>query len=426
MSEQHLILVDASGFAHRAFYGRQPVYRKDGLPTWAILGFLEILHHMIQRAEADKPTHGACVFDAPGKTFRHEIYPSYKGNRDPARRKELTPQMPFMRHAGQAFGFEPVELSGYEADDLIATLSHRAMMLGWRTTIVSSDKDFLQCVKDDQIEVVDPMQHKRVLEADVKTKFGCVPALVPDVQALWGDAIDNIPGIKGIGGKGAGKLITRFGSLEGLLDAAGKSGQVVGTPAIRSALRKGAADAKMFKRLATLRTDVPIDVQLTALALQPIERHHLREILRVLEADHKFDVMFTNDPSVTIKLPRVGASLLWWTKSLKTKQPHIDQPQDGFYKRRLVQGGPYVPARIWREKEIDFQTEKPTDMDVVHCEVGGKLKNPLRQWDALSRMPITQAEYEHRMAVGKWASEYDKDSSEANPHKPINWNLEPL
>lgn len=393
----------------------------------------------MERAKADKPTHGAAVFDYPGETFRTKLYPPYKGNRDPARRKELMPQMPFMRHAANALGFEAIECDGYEGDDVIATMAYRAKALGMRTTIVSSDKDFLQCVQDDVIEVVDfmprprkqldgtvQMVRPRFLTADVKTKFGCTPAQVPDVQAILGDTVDNIDGIDGIGAKGAGTLISQFGSLEALLAAANSSGKVVGTPAIRKALRKGADDARLFKRLATLRTDVPLDIPMASLILHEPETSHIKEMLRVLEAGHKFDVLFNADPSLTIKVAASKDPMAWWRKSLKAKQPYIDEPQAGFYKRRLVVGGPWVPGRLWREPEIDFETEKPTGMFLMHCEVAGKPVNPLRAWDALSRMPIPQDEFDHRVAVGKWASEHDKTSSEANVDKPINWNEEAL
>jgi DNA polymerase-1 len=123
---KHLLLIDASGFAHRAFYAGAAKYRKDGLPIWAILGFMQMVHSLLARAaKGDAPTHGACVFDAPGRTFRHDRFPDYKGNRPPSRRLELVPQLPYMRHAAEALGLVPVEARGFEADDVIATLANR-------------------------------------------------------------------------------------------------------------------------------------------------------------------------------------------------------------------------------------------------------------------------------------------------------------
>lgn len=429
----HLLLIDASGFAHRAFYAGAAKYRKDGLPIWAILGFMQMVHSMRARAMADKPTHGACVFDFPGKTFRHEVYPEYKGNRPPARRQDLTPQLPYMRHAARALGLVPVEAKGFEADDVIATLAHQAAARGMRTTIVSSDKDFCQLVRDGVVEIIEPMERKRVLAAGVKARFGVSPDLVADVQALWGDSADNIHGIDGIGGKLAGQLIHRFKGLEPLLKAVHQSGQNIATPTIRKRLRQDADKARLYKRLAILDTAVPLDVGLDDLVVHDIEADHLKEMLRVLDCADRYDVIFGSDPGVTARLAHVPAPLAWWVAQRKDGLIPIKEiprdPQDGYYKTRLVRGGPWVPARIWREQEIDFITGKPTAFDIVRCEVGDKKRNPIRLWDALARNPIQKdgaGGYDHMMATAGWAKKYDPKSTEANPGKAIDWLSEPL
>lgn len=425
----HLLLVDASGFAHRAFHASAKVYRSsDGLPTGATVAFMAMLYYLRQRAEADNPTHGAAVFDAGAKTFRHKLYPDYKGQRDPAKRKELNAQFPYMRHTAHALGFETIEEPGFEADDVIATMARLATEQGWRTTIVSQDKDFCQNVRDGWVEIIDPVTRKRLLEVDVKKKFGVPPQMVPDVQSLWGDSTDNIPGIDGIGGKGAGALISQFGGLEPLLAAASQSGRVVGTPAIRKALRKHADDARLYRELAVLRTDVPLDVDLSTLKLHPVEMGHVKEMLRVLEAGHKFDTLFSADPSTTVRLPHVPAPLQWWTKVNKKgdRTPYVEQVQDGFFKRRLVRGAAWVPARIWREIEKDFVTDKETGFDIVRCEVDGKPRNALQQWDALQRFPISKADFDYLVANASWAKKYAPDSSAANPLRTIDWLTEEL
>lgn len=424
----HLLLVDSSGFAYRAFHTSSPTYRKDGLPTWATVGFLAMLYYLRQRAESDNPTHAAAVFDSPKKNFRHKLLPTYKGNRNDARRKELLPQFPYMKHAASVMGLEPVEVDGWEADDVLATMAKMATERGWRTTLVSGDKDMTQIIRDGWVEVVDPVQRKRILEADVMAKFGVPPALVPDVQSLWGDAVDNIPGIDGIGGKSAGKLISRFGGLEGLLQAVGQSGQVVATPAIRNALRKSADAARLYKELATLRTDVPLEVNFDTLRLHPVDMDHLKEMLKVLEAGHRFDALFSTDPSETVRLPHVPAPLRWWTQANKkgVRQPYVDAVQDGWFKRRLVAGGPWVAARIWRTIETDFVTGKETGFDIVRCEVNGRAMNPLRQWDALQRFPISVADFDYMAAKSDWAKKHAPESPDASPHLKIDWNKVPL
>jgi DNA polymerase-1 len=429
---KHLLLVDASGFCHRAFYSRAAKYRSDGLPIWAVVGFMDMVWNMLQRAKADNPTHGAAVFDAPGKNFRHKIFPAYKANRPAARREELTPQMPYMRHAAAALGLIPVEAAGWEADDVIATLATQAAAQGIRVTIISSDKDFCQLVRDGVVEIIEPIGKKRVTSAGVKARFGCAPDLVPDVQALWGDDVDGIPGIDGVGGKTAGALIHKAGGLEKLLAMVSRSGMALGTPAQRKAIRKGADDARLYKRLATLDIRVPNMPSIDSLALHKPEVAHLKEVLRVLEVGRLFDVMFGGDPGVTMRLPHVPAPLQWWHGAVKIAASNIairelpNDPQDGFFQRKLVKGGPWVPARIWRDAEKDFVTDQETGFDVVKCEVAGKPRHPLKEFDALGRYPITKEKFDHLMAVGNWAKTYAPNSSEANPTQPIDWNKEPL
>jgi hypothetical protein len=264
----------------------------------------------------------------------------------------------------------------------------------------------------------------------VKARFGVAPDLVPDVQGLWGDDVDNIPGIDGIGGKMAGALIARFGGLEPLLKAVSQSGHAIATPMIRKRLRAQADQARLSKWLATLDTKVKLPVTLDDLAARPMEMDHLKEMLRLLDSADRFDVMFGSDPGTTTRILHVPAPLAWWHGQPKDGIAQVKElprdPQDGFYKRRLVRGGPWVPARIWRDQELDFITGQPTGWDVVRCEVSGKPRNPVAQWDALGRMPITKGDFDHRMALGGWAKQYDPKSSEANPDKAIDWNKEPL
>lgn len=434
MTTDHLLLLDASGSIHRAFHAAQPTYRSDGLPTWAILGFLSMTYALLARAESDPPTHAAAVFDAKGKNFRHKLFPAYKAGRPAARRVELEPQLDFVRHAALALGLEPVEASGYEADDVLVTLARMAKTQGIRTTIVSGDKDLLQCVEDGVVEVIDPvlrprrnadgtqdMVRRRFLAADVRKKFGVSPALVPDAQALSGDSVDNIPGIDGIGPDMAGRLIRRFGSLEKLLIAAGQSGEAIESPTIKRRLRAHADDARLYKKLATLRADVPLGIQLDTLARRPIERDHLKEMLRLLEAGDRYEIMFGGEPGITMRAKHVPAPLQWWAAQVKGIQRVIADvpvdPQDGFYKRRLVRNGPWVPGRIWRTMELDFATDKETGFDVIHCEVGGKPRHPMRHWDALGQNPITKDEFDKLIGVTAAAL---PDEPAANPAAPIN------
>ena len=171
----HLYLVDGSGFIFRAYHALPPLSRKsDGLPTGAVSGFSNMLWKLLQDMKADKPSHLAVIFDASRASFRSEIYAEYKANRtDPP--DDLLPQFPLTREAVRAFGVPCIEKEGFEADDLIATYSRLAREAGARVTIVSSDKDLMQLVRDGEIEMFDPMKSKRFGSAEVIERFGVPP-----------------------------------------------------------------------------------------------------------------------------------------------------------------------------------------------------------------------------------------------------------
>lgn len=441
---KHLLLIDSSGFAYRAFYGgsKWPRYReRDGAPTGTVLSFLEMLWRLLGAASADPVSHAAAVFDPPGKTFRHEIFHAYKANRQ-ERDPELSLQLPTMRHAAAALGLLPVEALGFEADDVIATLARQGVEAGLRVTIVSSDKDMGQLVRDGHVEIVDPLANKRVLEKHVVEKFGVPPRLVPDVQALAGDAVDNIPGVDGMGHDTAARLIRKLGSLEGVIAEAAKASGYRLTAGQRHAIRRNSpADLRLFLRLTTLVDTVGGLPSLEALEARPIVKAHLDELLRALEAGERFSRRFTDD---AWKETRESAPILdgdpldWHAKALveygKKQNSSVykitlgvpDIPQVGWYKRRLIRGGPWVPARIWRERAIDFQTDKPGDLDDLLCQVGDKLKNPSDQWPWLHNAPISEADYDFMRRARTWAKNYAPNEPEANEDKPIDWNQVPL
>jgi len=246
---RHLFLVDGSGFIFRAFHGLPPMTRADGVPINAVLGFTNMLMKLLNDTEADAV---AVVFDAARKTFRSDIYPDYKAHRPPPP-EELVPQFPLIREATRAFDVACVELEGYEADDLIATYAAQAVAQGARVTIVSSDKDLMQLVGE-HVDMLDPIKNRTIGAAEVAEKFGVPPAQVVHVQALCGDAVDNVPGVPGIGIKTAAQLIAEYGDLETLLARAGEIKQ----PKRREALIEHAEAARMSLRLVTLDANAPV------------------------------------------------------------------------------------------------------------------------------------------------------------------------
>jgi DNA polymerase-1 len=254
--ERHLILVDGSGYIFRAYHALPPMTRPDGTPVNAVFGFTNMLSQFLLRHAA---SHIAVVFDAGRNTFRNQIYPNYKAHRpDPP--PELVPQFGLIRDATDAFGVARVEQEGFEADDLIAAYAKAFEATGGHVTIVSSDKDLMQLIRP-AVQMLDPMKQKPLRAPEVMEKFGVAPEKVVDVQALAGDATDNVPGVPGIGIKTAAQLITEYGDLEALLARAGEIKQ----PKRREALLENAEMARISRRLVTLDDNAPLPLEIAAL-----------------------------------------------------------------------------------------------------------------------------------------------------------------
>ncbi|MFO1140085.1 MAG: DNA polymerase I [Paracoccus sp. (in: a-proteobacteria)] len=275
----HLHLIDGSAFIFRAYHALPPLTRRsDGLPIGAVAGFCNMLWKYVQEARGgDAPTHVAVIFDHSSKTFRNEIYPLYKANR-PELPEDLRPQFPLTREATRAFNIACIETEGYEADDIIATLSCQVRDAGGRVTIVSSDKDLMQLVGGG-VGMMDPIKGKAIGPDEVREKFGVGPERVVDVQALAGDATDNVPGAPGIGIKTAAQLIEEYGDLEALLERAGEIKQ----PKRRQTLIDNAEQIRISRRLVQLDCNTPLDVTEPALALQDPDPAVLLEFLSRME-----------------------------------------------------------------------------------------------------------------------------------------------
>ena len=278
----HLYLVDGSSYIFRAYHALPPLTRKsDGLPIGAVHGFCQMLLKLLRDADGegdgDKPTHLAVIFDYSSKSFRNDIYDQYKAHRpDPP--EDLRPQFGLIRQAVDAFNVANVEQEGFEADDLIATYAREAAEKGATVTIVASDKDLMQLVGEG-IEMMDPMKDKRIGPAEVAEKFGVMPDRVVDVQALAGDSVDNIPGVPGIGVKTAALLINEYGDLEALLEHASEIKQ----PKRRENLIEHADNARMSRRLAELKQDVPVDVAIDALGVRDPDPERLLAFCKAMD-----------------------------------------------------------------------------------------------------------------------------------------------
>jgi DNA polymerase-1 len=275
---QTVYLVDGSGQFHRAFHAIRGLATSKGLPTNATYGFTTMLRKLL---EDERPEHMAVLFDPPGKTLRHTEYAEYKANR-PKMDDDLAVQIPYIRRLCDALRMPVVEVSGYEADDTIATLARQAVERGLRVVVVSADKDLLQLVSDDVV-VLNPGREgsgsTRFDRKAVEEKWGVPPERIADVLALVGDSIDNVPGVPGIGDKGARDLVREFGSLESVLEHADD----VKRAAYREGLKSHRAEALLSKQLVTLRTDAPVALDLEAFRRQEPDRAATYALFKELE-----------------------------------------------------------------------------------------------------------------------------------------------
>ncbi len=297
---RHVYLVDGSGYIFRAFHALPPMTRPDGTPVNAVYGFTNMLLKLLGETDADCV---AVIFDAGRATFRNEIYPQYKAQRpDPP--DELIPQFGLIREATRAFNLPCIEQEGYEADDLIATYAKQARERGAKVTIVSSDKDLMQLVRDG-VEMLDPIKNRAIGPAEVQEKFGVPPGKVVEVQALAGNSVDNVPGVPGIGVKTAAQLINEYGDLETLLARAGEIKQ----PKRREALIANADKARVSRELVKLRDDVPLE--------QPLEA------LTVRRPDHDKLVTFLKEQAFRRILERVESLMRGEDKSAPASAPLV-------------------------------------------------------------------------------------------------------
>jgi DNA polymerase-1 len=265
-----LYLIDGSSYLYRAYFAIKRLSSPSGFPTNAIYGFTQMLLKLLKDYQ---PQHLAMVFDVGRVTFRTELYPAYKANREempPDLRQQLGP----IRDLVRAFNIPVVELAGYEADDLIGTLAARWEAQGGKVVVVTGDKDLMQIVTE-QTTLLDTMKNSTSAIPQVQERFGVGPEGVIDILGLAGDSSDNIPGVPGIGEKTAIKLIQQFGSLDALLERAdevpGKTGEK---------LREFAEQARLSRVLATIIKDVPYELHIDELAAQEPDTPRLNELFK--------------------------------------------------------------------------------------------------------------------------------------------------
>jgi DNA polymerase-1 len=275
--DSDLFLVDGNNLAYRAFYALpEELATSEGFSTNALLGFANMLFKLL----ADYRPRGVAVAWDTRPVHRTEQLETYKIERKPMP-DLLREQFPYFRPIVEAFGYRNLEFEGWEADDVIATLAHRADEAGIKTTVVSTDRDAFQLVSDNVALMMTPRGVSDVhvyTPERVELRLGIKPEQVPDFIGLKGDPSDNIPGVPGIGDKTAGQLIAQYGSLEDVLEHVDEL-----TPARSKSIREHAEQAKAAKDLATMRRDLELDFDPAEVVLSPPDRSQLKEMFRRFE-----------------------------------------------------------------------------------------------------------------------------------------------
>jgi DNA polymerase-1 len=291
-----LYLIDGSSYIYRAYYAINRLTNPQGMPTQAVFGFIQMIRKIIDQ---EKPDYLAMVFDAKGPNFRHELYEEYKAHR-PSMPDDLVVQIPYIKEVSRFYGLPILEKQGFEADDIIATLTREAEAEGFEVVIVSGDKDLLQMISP-RVCMWDTLKNQIFDMKTIQERFGTTPSQWVDIMGLAGDSSDNVPGVPGIGEKTAVKLIQAHGSLEKILDES----TPVNPPRLKEKLLQYKEQALLSRTLVTLDTAVPLELSPTDLVIQPKDVSGLKNLFQELgfkkfiedlggeEAEKKFSGEFT-------------------------------------------------------------------------------------------------------------------------------------
>ena len=270
-----LYIIDGSSYIFRAYFGiRQFLSTSKGFPTNALYGFINMLQKVVKD---EKPDFLCVAFDSKEKTFRHDIYPDYKANRD-APPEDLAKQFPYFEPLVEAYNIFSIRVPGFEADDIIGTLALKGSKAGYHVVIVSGDKDMMQLVSP-KVEMLDTMKNKRFGIKEVEEKFGVPPEKVIEVMGLMGDSSDHIPGVKGVGPKTATELIQKYGSIDGLY----KSIDEIEKKKLKEKLVQDKEKALLSRRLVTIDTEMELNCSFEDLQVRPSKNEDLKKLFSEFE-----------------------------------------------------------------------------------------------------------------------------------------------
>jgi DNA polymerase-1 len=274
-----LFLIDGSSYIYRAFFALPPAFNSAGFPTNATYGFLSFMIKLMKRHQ---PEYLAVVLDAGRQTFRKQMFGDYKRNRRQVP-NDLVLQLPHIRRVLDAFNVAALELQNYEADDLIGTLCATLCDQGCDLIVVSSDKDLMQLITK-KVSLFDSAKERWIGANEVMARFGVEPERVPEVLGLMGDVVDNIPGVKGVGRKTAMALMQQFRNLEDLYSNLHRLQQSTlrGAARLREALQDGKETAFLSRDLATIKKNVPMQIDLEQLRFKGPSQDKMRSLFAEL------------------------------------------------------------------------------------------------------------------------------------------------
>lgn len=292
-----LFLIEGSSYIYRAFFALPPAFNSAGFPTNATYGFTSFMMKLLKRHQ---PEYVAVALDAGRQTFRNQMFVEYKNNRRQAP-ADLVLQLPHIRRVLDALNVVALELENYEADDLIGTVCATLCDENCDVIVVSSDKDLMQLVTD-KVSLLDSVKDRWIGAREVIARFGVEPERVPEVLGLMGDAVDNIPGVKSVGQTTAIALMKQFRNLDelyGNLDWLQQS-SLRGLARLREALKDGKETAFLSRDLATIRKNVPMQIDLKQLRFKGPSRDKMRSLFEELEFNNLVKLLdhgheFTSD-----------------------------------------------------------------------------------------------------------------------------------
>lgn len=297
VNNRRIYLIDVSSMFFRAFYAIRPLTAPNGTPVNAVYGFLSML---VKLLKDERPDHLVFCYDRKEPSFRKDMYADYKANRTEMP-EDLGKQIPYIKKLADVLGIPAFEISPYEADDLIGTMSVIGLKNNCEVVIVSGDKDFGQLIKPGVV-LYDTMKDVKYDSAAVKEKWGVAPEQFIDYLALVGDTSDNIPGVAGIGPKGAIKLLEQFGSLRGIYDQIDS----VESKSIKEKLLASKENAFLSQKLVTISCDVPMSDDLSAYHMRPVQKDQLQQLLQELNFKN-FDKALLGEGGVFSAVTSSGA-----------------------------------------------------------------------------------------------------------------------